>query len=162
MIEYLRGNLQEYIDARKSDGFDLNEKIGDGPVLPKDIRQVASSADVNRSVDTFVNALNEQNRIYTTDTQTRTDAFNHAMDTLREEHDSTIRFLKEKHGNAIKELKEDHRNEIDTITRVHAREIASKDRWITILAILAILCVAAMIIMMVAAIRTPTVTLFGS
>lgn len=162
VIEWLRGDLNEYIEARVADGFDLNETIGDGPVAPKDLRQVASAADLNRSVDVFVNALNEQNRIYTQNAQTRNDMFNRALETMREGHDNTIRVLKEKHGNTIKELKEEHRNEINTITQAHVREVRSKDRWITLLAILAVLCVTAMIIMMVAAIRNPAVNLFGT
>lgn len=162
VVEWLRGNLAEYIDARIADGFDLNETIGEGPVPPKDFRQVASSADLNRSVETFVNALNEQNRIYAIHTQTRNDAFNRALETMREGHDNTIRVLKEKHSNTIKEIKNEHDKEIESLTRAHVREIASKDRWITLLAILAILCVSALIIMMIAAIRNPAVNLFGT
>lgn len=162
VVEWLRGSLGEYIDARVADGFDLNETIGEGPVPPKDFRRVASAADLNRSVETFVNALNEQNRIYTIHTETRNDAFNRALETMREGHDNTIRVLKEKHSNTIKEIKDEHVREIETITRAHAREIASKDRWITLLAILAILCVAAMFVMMIAAIRNPAVNLFGT
>lgn len=162
VVEWLRGSLGEYIDARVADGFDLNETIGEGPVPPKDFRQVASAADLNRSVETFVNALNEQNKIYTLHTQTRNDAFNRALDTMREGHDNTIRVLKEKHGNTIKELKDAHDKEIEAITRAHVREIASKDRWITLLAFLSVLCVAGMIIMMVAAIHSPHFALFGA
>lgn len=162
VVEWLRGNLAEYIEARIADGFDLNETIGEGPVPPKDFRQVASAADLNRSVETFVNALNEQNKIYTIHTQTRNDAFNRALETMREGHDNTIRVLKEKHSNTIKEIKDEHDKEIESLTRAHVREIASKDRWITLLAFLSVMCVVAMIIMMIAAIRNPAVNLFGT
>ena len=161
VVEWLRGNLQEYIEARLSDGFDLNENIGDGPVPPKDFRQVASSADVNRSVETFVNALNEQNRIYTLHTESRNEAFNRALDTLGTGHNNTIAVLKEKHSNAIKEIKEAHHDEIENLKEAHKREINSKDRWIFFLASLSILCAAGMLIMMIAAIRNPNVSFFG-
>jgi|GEM_PF-4115938 len=161
VVEWLRGNLSEYIDARVADGFDLEETIGEGPVQPKDFRQVASSADLNRSVETFVNALNEQNKIYTLHMQTRNDTFNRALETMREGHDNTIRVLKEKHSVTIKEIKEEHNAEIRNMTEAHKREIKTKDHWITLLAFLCALCVSAMIIMMVAAIRNPAVNLFG-
>ena len=83
------------------------------------------------------------------------------LSTREQEYRDTVAALKEKHGVTIRELKEAHRDEIGAITKAHVREVTSKDRWITLLAILCGLCVAAVVIMMIAAIRSPNIELFG-
>lgn len=83
------------------------------------------------------------------------------LSTREQEYRDTVAALKEKHGTTIKELKEAHRSEVDSMTKAHIREVTSKDRWITLLAILCALCVTAVVIMMIAAIRSPNIELFG-
>lgn len=83
------------------------------------------------------------------------------LSTREQEYRDTIAALKEKHGTTIKELKEAHGETIDALTKAHIREVKSKDRWITLLAILCALCVTAVVIMMIAAVRSPNIELFG-
>lgn len=173
VIQYLEGDIDEYIAARTADGYGLNETYGDGPIPPRDFREVATAADLNRLTEIYTNALHERDEIYREHTQTRTDAYNRGLAALRTEHAESTRLveaahkgeissLKEAHKADIADLKEAHSKEISSITAAHVREVRSKDRWITIMAVLSVLCVAAMIIMMIAAIRNPAVNLFGT
>lgn len=110
------------------------------PIVPDRARDLATAADLDRLVTIYTDALHERDEIYAMHTKTRTDAYDRALVALRETH----------------------RQEINGLTKAHEREVRSKDRWITIMAVLSVLCVAAMIIMMIAAIRNPAVNLFGT
>lgn len=151
IVQYLEGNLQEYIDARNADGLGIEETDDEGPIPPSDFKTVATAADLNRLTAIYTNALHERDEIYAMHTQTRNDAYNRALDTLRAEHIENMKSLERKHESEIKGL-----------TEAHVREVRSKDKWITLLAMLCILCVVAMIMMMVSAIHSPHFALFGS
>ena len=110
------------------------------PTVPEKSAKLATAADLNATADMFVAMLREKDEYY----------------------ERLMQSIHKRHADDVSNLRAQYEREISGMSTAHAREARSKDRWITLLAIVSMMALLATMTMMLAAIKSPNVELFGN